>query len=309
MLKHRAVLLAKIETTYNTDPVPTGSANAILVENLTFAWTDSRMAERAVVRTVQGRLKPLFGGTLATITFDVEVKGSGVIDSPPEIGPLLRASSFAETITATASVSYTLVSTAQESATLYFYLDGKLMKMTGALGTKTGDLSVGNYGKFSFSFTGHTYQATDATIATPTYNSQIPPVLVSVPFTIDSYAATITGLKYDTGVQVAKPGSISAADGYGRLTVTGRNVTGSIDPEDVLVATHDFEAKWRAGTAMALTTGVIGSTAGNRYKIDMPSVAYNDAPSLGEREGIATLDMKFISQALTTDNDLTITFT
>lgn len=309
MLKHRSVLLAKIETTYNTDPIPTGAANAILVENLNFSWSDSRMAERQVVRTVQGKLKPLFGGTLATITFDVEVKGSGTAGTAPEIGPLLRAASFSETIVATTSVAYTLVSTAQESATFYFYLDGKLYKMTGARGTSTGDLSVGAYGKLSFSFTGHTAQATDTALATPTYSSQIPPVLVSVPFTIDTYSAVITSLKYDTGVQLAKPPSILASDGYGAITVVGRSVTGSIDPEDVLIATHDFEARWRAGTAMALTTGVIGSTAGNRYKIDMPSVVYNDAPGMADRDGIATLEMKFMSQALTTDDDLTITFT
>lgn len=309
MLKHRSVLLAKLETTYNTDSVPTGAANAILVENLSFSWTDARMIERAVVRTVQGKLKPVFGGTLATITFDVEVKGSGTAGTAPEIGQLLRASSFSETIVASTSVAYTLISTGQESATIHFYYDGKRYVMTGAIGTKTADLTVGNYGKFSFSFTGHTAQATDVALVTPTYNSQVPPVLVNVPFTIDTYAAIITKLNYDTGVQIAKPGSIAATDGYGRLTVTGRNVTGSIDPQDVLVATHDFEARWRAGTAMALTTGVIGSTAGNRYKVDMPSVVYNDAPSMGEVEGISTLEMKFMSQALTTDNDLTITFT
>ena len=309
MLKHRSVLLGKLEATYNTDPVPTGAANAILVENLAFAWSDSRMAERPVVRTVQGKLKPLFGGTLATITFDVEVKGSGTAGTAPEIGALLRASSFSETIVASTSVAYTLVSTAQESMTFYFFMDGKRYVMTGAIGTKTADLSVGSYGKFSFSFTGHTAQATDVALATPTYSSQIPPVLVSVPFTIDTYSAVISGLKYDTGVQIAKPPSITAADGYGRMTVTGRNVTGSIDPEDVLIATHDFEARWRAGTAMALTTGVIGATAGNRYTISMPSVVYNDAPTMGDRDGIATLDMKFLAQALTTDNELTITFT
>ena len=46
MLDKRAVLLAKDEVTYNTDSVPVAGTDAILVEDLKWAFASSRMFQR-----------------------------------------------------------------------------------------------------------------------------------------------------------------------------------------------------------------------------------------------------------------------
>ena len=106
MLNHRSVLLAKVEATYNVDPTPTGAANAILVEKLSWGFANARMAQRAPVRTSQGKLKDLYAGALISIKFDVEIKGSGSAGIAPEFGPLLKACQMSETVVAVTSVTY-----------------------------------------------------------------------------------------------------------------------------------------------------------------------------------------------------------
>ncbi len=106
MLNQRSVLLGKIESAYATDPTPTGSSNALLVQNLSWAPANASMYERPVVRVSQAKLKPLFGRTLYEVKFDVEAKGSGSAGVAPAIGPFLRACGMAETIVPSTSVTY-----------------------------------------------------------------------------------------------------------------------------------------------------------------------------------------------------------
>lgn len=308
MLKNREVLLAKAETTYNTDPVPTAGANAILVENLGWSFVGARMAERPAIRTSLGQLKPLYAGSLMQFSFDVEIKGSGAAGTAPELGVLLQGCAMSETIVASTSVTYKPASTAHKSLTLYFYQDGLLYKLTGARGRVKAMLKVGEVGKLSFEFVGHFSGPTDVALPTPTYNATVPVPVLSSAFSIASYSAIITGLEFDLGNNVVTPGDIAKADGYGEIQIVQRKLTGSFDAESVLVATHDFIGKWTAGTAMALATGTIGSTAGNRYAVSMPAVTYTEVGK-GDKESISTFDLSFQGAESATDDEVSIAFT
>lgn len=307
MLKTRAVLLAKTEVTYNTDPTPTPAANAILVENLSWSFDGARMAERAAVRASLAPLKNLYAGSLISITFDAEIKGSGAAGTAPEIGPLLRGCGFAETIVAATSVTYKPASSGHESLTFWLYEDGMKYVVTGCRGTVTGSLATGATGKLSFTFTGHFSGPTDVALATPTYNATVPPALINVPFSIDSYSAVISKLDFDMGLTLAKPDNIAATDGYGQLQITGRACTGTIDPEASLVAAYDWVTKWKSSAAYALTTGAIGGTAGNKCTISMPAVVYSEISS-GDRDGILTREIKFQAVESSGDDEISLLF-
>lgn len=308
MLKTRAVLLAKIETTYNTDPTPVANTNAILVENLAWSFEGARRAERAAVRNSLAPLKSLYGGSLMSITFDAEIKGSGAAGTAPELGTLLRGCGFAETVVAATSVTYKPASSGHESVTFYLYEDGVRYIVTGCRGTVTASLQTGATGKFSFTFTGHFAGPADQSLATPTYNATVPPVLINVPFAIDSYSAVISKLDFDLGNTVATPDNIAATDGYGQIQITGRALTGSIDPEASLVAAYDWVTKWKSSGGYALTTGAIGATAGNKYTISMPAVVYTEMTS-GDRDGILTREVSFMGVESSGDDELSIAFT
>ena len=276
MLTNREVILAEIEVSYGVDPVPLEATNAMLVENIGWSNEGLRMNERPAVRQNIGMLQMVFGGTLRSITFDVEMKGgNGAVDVPPEFGPLLRACGFAETINAAVDVQYAPVSTGHESVTIYYFQDGIRHIMTGCVGNVSFNLETGALGKMSFTFTGHLISVTDVALpAAPVYLTNVPPPLISTPFTIGAYAAIINALTWDMSNTVATPPDMSASDGYSQIRITQRDVQGSYDPEAVLVATDDPFTDLQAGTSLAVTTGVVGSAVGNRYQVDMPA-AYN----------------------------------
>ena len=58
-LTRRRTILAKIETTYGTDPTPTGVANAILVRNLNITPQNSEIVSRDLIRPYLGNSEQL----------------------------------------------------------------------------------------------------------------------------------------------------------------------------------------------------------------------------------------------------------
>jgi len=57
------VLLAKIESSYGTDPTPTGSSNAILVRSLEVSPFQSDVVERELIRGYMGNYVTLHATT------------------------------------------------------------------------------------------------------------------------------------------------------------------------------------------------------------------------------------------------------
>ena len=313
MLTNREVILAKVETTYNTDPTPVVTDDAVLVEGP--SWSDSglRMVERPSVTANLDTKQQIYAGALKQVTFDVELKGAGSAYSAtnyPEVSALLRACGYAETIVTTSSsetVTYAPASSSLESCTIYYYQDGTRHILTGCRGNVTFTLEAGSYGKASFTMTGHFSTTTDTALPSPTYLSTVPPAVINGAFTIDSYAAVIASMAFDAGNTIATPPDFNAADGFAQIYLTKRNITGSFDPEAVLVATEAFEANFRAGTAMALATGDIGSTQYNQYNVTMPAVYYQSIGP-GDRDGVRVFDLGFGAGISSGDDEVSIVF-
>jgi len=308
MLVKKSVVLAKVETTPGTDAAPTAALNAVYIENLNFGFANQKMIEQSNVKTTLGKDKSLFGSTLFTASFDVKVKGSGAAGTAPECGPLLQACGFDETVVVSTSVTYAPLSEALKHITLYIYRDGKLYPMLGCQGNVSFNGESGGAGMFSFTFTGHEGAQSDTALPAPTLDATESPIIKSAGFSVDSFAASISKLSFDMGNEVSTPLDVNAADGFGEITIIDRNVTGGIDPLDTLLATNDFVDDWKTSKSMALTTGVIGGTAGNRFQISMPAISYTDAP-YGERDGQQTVELVFGAHESAGDDQVSITFT
>lgn len=296
MNKNKAVVLAKIETVYGTDPTPTGVANAILCEGPEISVI-AKSLERNNVKPVFGAKEKLNIGEGLKLTFSTELRGGGAAlpSTPPPIGPLFRGAGFTETIVATPGAECTkytphsLTDTA-ESLTLYFYMDGVLHKLLGARGTGPElDIKVNEYGKLKWEFSGLYAGIVDAALVTPTFNATKPPPFRAAAFTIDTYAAIIETLKISCKGEVAKRPDANAATGILAYFIKERTVTGEIDPEMVLKATKDFWGLWEASSQAAFTA-TVGSVASNRCVISAPAVEF-DEPKYGDRENRLTLAM------------------
>ena len=311
-LINREVVLVKVETTYNVDPTPV-AGDAVLVQNISLSTGGLRQAERPSVQTSIHKEQTLYAGKLETISFDVEIKGSGSAYAAsvlPEMDALFRCCAMGATLVVTGgaeTVTYKPVSTSHESTTIYYYQDGKLKKLTGCLGTYSINLTNGDYGKISFTITGHDAGETDDAIVVQTVYSTIPPAVLNSAITINAYAGKFSSLNIDAGNNIVTPDEIGTTDGYGQIRIINRDVNGGFDLEDPLVATHNINTLLKNGTLMALTIPSIGSTQYNRYNLSLPKCYYRDIGQ-GDKDGIRTRDITFGATINSGDDDMSIVF-
>lgn len=311
-LRKQTVLLAKIEAAYNTDPSPVEGTDAMLVEEPSWSFVNQRMIEQPAVKNTLGTRPHIYGATLAQVTCTVTLRGSGAAGTAPEYGPLLKACGMSETVNAGTSVVYTPSSPTppsgdHDSVTIYLYMAGKLHQFTGCRGTWELNATAGEPARITFTLTGHYAGDSDTALASPTYQDVLAPQVVSGAFTMGGDSVVINDLGLNIGNTVDVPPSVNASDGYSEIIVTGRDVTGSFNPEEVSKATKDFISEWQSGTSQAMNIGPIGS-ANNQWQITAPAIYYRDiAP--GERNGLNIYDIGFGAAEDSGDDEITLTFT
>lgn len=309
MLKIREVILAKIQTAHGSPATPTAGSDAVLCSNISFnPGANARMLERNIVKNTKGKLKHVYGGALGEVSFDVEVKGSGTAGTAPEINDCLVACGMAETVVASTSVTYTPATDDQQYLTIHFMQDGVRRILEDAVGTFTLTAEAGGIAMISFTFTGHLGTSSDTAFTAGTYQSSVPVPVKAGSFAIGGYAATISRLSIDRGNQIVTPADFNAADGFGQIRIADWDITGSFDPLATLKATKDWVSEWESGTAQALTTGVIGSTAGNRFAISCPAVSSRSV-AYAEREAERAYEVTFGAAESSGDDGLSIAFT
>lgn len=308
MLTTKALILAKVETTYGDDALPTAALNAILCADPEYGVLDAKV-ERNNIKPNFGAKRFVAIGEGQTLSFTCELKGNGTTGAgitAPEIGTLLRGCNFTQAIVTTTGqekVTYTPNSNQSgESLTLYYYLDGLVHKLCGCRGSVSiDDAKVNQYVKVKFDFTG-IYQGVAAdTLPSPTFNATVPPIFRGASFAIDSYAAIVDGIAIEIKNDVVKRVDVNEATGIKEYLIKERIVTGKIAAEMVTPATKDFWGMWSGGSAYAMTC-TVGSTAGNRCIITAPA-AQIDKPTYGDRENILTADLPLVLCPTSAGND------
>ena len=76
-LIRNTAILAKTETVYGVDAVPTGAANALLVSNLSINPLNAQNVDRNNIRPYLGGDEQLVGSRYVEMGFDVELVGAG----------------------------------------------------------------------------------------------------------------------------------------------------------------------------------------------------------------------------------------
>ena len=277
MLTKRRVVAAKAESTEGTAETLTTAEGGILAIDPKVD-VDITMHERTPAKASLGRLTSLAGSRKASISFKVEVKGAGSAYSSsvlPALDTYLLACGMASTIVTTGgseTVTYAPASTGVSSITIGCYEDGVLKSIKGARGTCRITMKQGEPVMMEFEFTGVWNGATDVALLSPTYESTIPPIFRSATFTVASYSAIMSAINIDFGNSFHLRESVNTAEGFLSNVITDRNMSGDMDPEMVLVATHDWYGIWLAGTTGALNIGSVGSTQYNKFTITAPKL-------------------------------------
>ncbi len=95
-LFNRGLLLSKIESVFNTDPVPVPGTDALLVTEPDYS-VDPTVLERTNLKASISPDPGVVARKVANLTFQHEVRGSGSGATRPAVAPLLRACGMSET--------------------------------------------------------------------------------------------------------------------------------------------------------------------------------------------------------------------
>ena len=273
-------ILAKIETTYGTDAVPTGAADALLVSDASFDVAYSNVA-RNNLRGFMGQNEELAGVRFVDLAFSVEFSGSGTAGTAPAWGKLLRACAMAETVSAGNRVEYNPVSASLSSLTIYYYDDGVLHSALGCMGTVELAMGEGERPVFKFTFSGLDGGASAAAVPTLTLSAWKAPLVIADANTGDiklgsAYSAgaisggtayTSRGLSLNLGNQVAR---LSLLGGQA-VDVTDRAATGSCELQLTAAQEVALFTDVNANTLTSLSFEH-GSAAGAKVIVFCPSV-------------------------------------
>jgi hypothetical protein len=245
-----------------------------------------------------------------SVTFDVELAGSGAAGTAPAFGPLLKSCGLSETTSSGVSVTYAPVSSSFSSATIYCFYDGTRHKITGARGTVSFNLTAGQFAVASFQFIG-IYNAPDDTA-------------VSGSFTVANQAAAIevndTNMTTATfhGVTSARIESFDLAlnnellyketASNKEVLITNRAPGGTAVIEAPAVGTTDFFAK-AVAAATGSTSLVLGATAGNIVTLNAAQTDITGC-SYADTNGVIALSMPYLALPTTAgNNEASLVFT
>ncbi len=306
LIDARSQLAAKIESVEGTAETLAAS-DALAAGDIKFD-PDVNIEELGLQSSSLSPYAGVAGGGIGRLTFKAELKGSGSAGTPPEIGKLLRACGYAETIVGGTSVTYDPASSSIPCLTMAHYLDGKRYLMAGARGNWEIPLNAGKPGIITFDFLGTSIAESDTNLLTglSLQTTRAQP-FQNASFTIDSYAAIVEAIVIASGNTIDLRDDVNSAQAYLSAIIADRMATMKLNPEDVLIATHDFWTKWKAGTQVAFTAQ-LGATAGNILTITAPKVQYGKVGQ-GERKGYATKEIDAVLRRSSGDDELSLAFT
>lgn len=278
----KLALLAKIESTYGTDPTPTGAANAIQVLDVSFTPLEGQEESRDIVTPFMGHPGVILTGIHQMIEFGVEIAGAGAAGDVPGYGVLLRSCGLSETVTEDTDVVYAPVSEGFEGATLYYVLDGVRHIMLGCRGNVTMDFTSKRIPRFRFRMLGLLGTVSDQALPETTFTGFATPVPVSkanTTFSLHSYAGATESVSFDLGNQVEPRLVIN----HESIEITDRRASGSAVMEATTLATKNWQTIALGHTAGALALAH-GTAAGNIVEIDAASAQigrYSESVSQG----------------------------
>lgn len=306
LLTRRRVILAKIETSYGVDPTPTGSANAILVRNLSITPLASDIVSRDLVRPYLGNSEQLIASKHVECEFEVEIAGSGAAGTAPKYGPILRACGLSETVTASTNTIYAPVSTSFESVTIYYNVDGVLHKITGCRGTVEFTFTAGQIPVMKCKMVGVYNAPTDTALPTVDYSSFQTPLTCNssntTAFSFFSYSAILQSLS----LNMANTVNYRTLIGSEYVQITDRKVAGTAVFEAPTIASKDFFTA-AIGTALGSLSITHGTAAGNKFKVDSTRVDITQ-PTYTDDNGVVMLSVPFVAVPSSSGND-EVTFT
>jgi len=305
LFTRKRLLLAAAESTYGTAPTFTGN-DALLVSNLDINPLDVNLLDRELVLPFFGNREKVVGQRMGSVTFDVELAGSGTAGTAPRWGRCLRACGFGEAVVSTTSVTYAPASSGIIGLSLDFNADGNRHLLTGCRGTATLNLAAGEIPRISFEFMGIYNAAAKATQTTPTFANQAAPVVVNSQNTTSVSAFSFTSCMESFNLALNNENPFRQLAGCSQqVLVSDRAPSGEIVIEAPVIGSSAGEKDFFAAVS-AQTLGAItwqhGQTAGNIVTFNAPTCNL-DSPTYADSDGVMMLNLPFMPVPTSAGND------
>ena len=308
-LHRKRSILAKAESSYGSDPTPTGSANYVQVIDLNIEPIVSDEVSRDLIRPYMGNYEVIPANTRVNVTFDVEMSGSGSAGTAPKYGAILKACGLSETVVSSTSVTYAPVTTPSDSVTLFVNYDGIRHKVTGARGTFSINCEVNNIPRISFSLTGIFNAPTDTALPTVTVSNQASPLIFkngsTSNFAIFGFAAALQSWNFDFNNEVIYRELVG---GTKEVLITDRRPSGTAVIESPALSAHNFFTDY-TGTSTGTNTWLHGTVAGNKITVSCPQTDLGQ-PTYEESDGITMLSLPFMATpTASANNEFSLVYT
>lgn len=305
----KTVILAKAETTYDTDPTPSPTVDAILAQEVEIK-ENAGIVEREVQWKFLDKLPSLLGEQWCEVSFKLAAIGSGTAGTAPRAGALHKACGLSETVVSNTSVTYAPTSSNHGSVTLYIYKDGRLHIVTGCRGSIKKTFSATKALMFEYTFQGRYAAPTVAALpGTVTYEStvKVPPVCKTTNLQYNSKSTLVVGtLEFDLANEVVKRVSLNDSNGIKGFEITDRKPKVSIDPEAQFETSYAFRTDWMT-TQRALSI-VATRAAGNIITLNIPQFNITKI-EYGDRDGIQVEKLDGECAASSGDDSFSIVYT
>jgi len=308
-LHRKRSILAKAESSYGTNPTPTGSANYVQVIDLNIEPVVSDEVSRDLIRPYMGNYEVIPANTRVNVTFDVEMAGSGSAGTAPKYGAILKACGLSETVSGGNTVTYAPVTTPSDSVTLFVNYDGIRHMVTGARGTFSINCEVNNIPRISFSLTGIFNAPTDTALPTVTVSNQASPLIFkngsTSAFQIFGFAAALQSWNLDFNNEVIYRELVG---GTKEVLITDRRPSGTAVIESVALSSHNFFTDY-TGTSTGTNTWLHGTNAGNKVTVSCPQTDLGQ-PTYSETDGITMLNLPFMATpTASANNEFSLVYT
>ena len=314
-VKRLSQAVFNVETTPGT--VNAGTATTTKISNPNLSLEGQRLPRDIAGASLSNWISDT-GARSATLTFDLELEGSGTAGTAPGQGIVLRAMGFQHvdgasdnvyTVTSTLDADGGTEATEYPVVTIGYYEAGIRYLLVGCVGT--GQLSLDAGGKIMISCT---FQGKVGTIAagaayTETYDNTASPAVLSAAFSYASTSAAFRRLEIDFGnvVELQEDGNDST--GFDHACITDRNMVGQLFVPSMISTLDWWTLAQAAGGSGALSIAA-GATAGNIVTITAPAVQLS-LPSGGSAGGRAeqAIPLRFCRVLDAGDDELVITYT
>ena len=309
-LTRKRTILLKSEASYGVDPSPTGSANAVLVKDLSVEPIQSDEVSRDLIKSYLGNYDVLLANQRASVSFTVELCASGTAGTECQYAPALKAAGLAVTTVSATSNTYAPVSSSFASCSVYANIDGVNHAITGCRGTFSIACSVNEIPTIPFNLVGKYNAPADVTLPTCTYQKQADPVIFKndnvTGFEIFGSSLALQAWSFDMNNDTVYR-ELVGTTATKEVLITDRKPSGSLEIEAPALSAKNFFTIATGSSTGSNKFTIDGGGAGKKIEISCPQTDIT-TPTYGDSDNIVTLSLPFNAIPSSGNDELSIKY-